>query len=561
MLRAAPLARCGALLAALGACGADRAPPADPGAVYLSPTEHLVRASMALRGIRPSLAELRAVDADPGALPALVDDYLASPELGPTIRELHDDALHLRIQLRGFTMPAYTPLEGRSFLEVAESLYSEPLRLIEHVVTTGRPYTEIVTADYTVANDVVAAIFGLEHPGGPAWVPTSYDDDRGAGGILATSSLHLRYRSTGMNDNRTRAAVLARALLCHDFATSDIELDTRVDLADRDAVAAAIRSNPSCVGCHQALDPLASYFFAFQKDVFFPSLAVYPIRQVFTKANEGNWSTATGRPPSYFGAAAEGLTGLGRAIAADPRFARCTARRFAAYLTQQRPEAIDPRWLTTLQERFVASGFDARRLLRDIVLSDQLRLASHADPALAEGIVGYQKARPAQYARMLHDLTGDRWRVESPIPPPGELWPRLGTVEMLDDDLVGYRVLMGGMDGMFVTQPVHTMTATASLVASEAALHAAAHVVAHDAASAPGERHLLVAAPVLATDEESARAQLGHLHARVFGVLHEPDVEPELALLRAALAASGDPQRAWTVTLAGMLSDLRAVYY
>jgi L-ribulose-5-phosphate 3-epimerase UlaE len=46
------------------ACSAE---PPDPAEVYLTPTEHLVRASMALRGVRPSLEELRAVDADASA--------------------------------------------------------------------------------------------------------------------------------------------------------------------------------------------------------------------------------------------------------------------------------------------------------------------------------------------------------------------------------------------------------------------------------------------------------------------------------------------------------------
>ena len=172
-------------IAALAAC--SEAPAHDPGAVYLTPTEHLVRASMALRGIRPSLEELRAVDRDADALPAIVDRYLASPAFGATIRELHNEALQLRIQQPNYTMPAAGPLWDRSYTEMAESLYAEPLRLIEDVVMSDQPYTRIVTAGYTMADDIVAAIWGLEHPGGPAWVRTAYPDERGAAGILASS--------------------------------------------------------------------------------------------------------------------------------------------------------------------------------------------------------------------------------------------------------------------------------------------------------------------------------------------------------------------------------------
>ncbi|HEX2677706.1 MAG TPA: hypothetical protein VHM19_13735, partial [Polyangiales bacterium] len=60
---------------------------------YLTPSEHLVRASMALRGIRPSLEELAAVRKDPKYVAAIVDYYLDSPEFGVTMRELHAEAL------------------------------------------------------------------------------------------------------------------------------------------------------------------------------------------------------------------------------------------------------------------------------------------------------------------------------------------------------------------------------------------------------------------------------------------------------------------------------------
>lgn len=43
------------------ATGCSAGEPPSTTATYLMPTEHLARASLALRGIRPSLAELRAV--------------------------------------------------------------------------------------------------------------------------------------------------------------------------------------------------------------------------------------------------------------------------------------------------------------------------------------------------------------------------------------------------------------------------------------------------------------------------------------------------------------------
>ena len=75
------------------ACSTGASPSTT--ATYLTPTEHLARASLALRGIRPSLAELQAVAAEPDRIAALVDRYLESAEFGATIRDLHDELLLL----------------------------------------------------------------------------------------------------------------------------------------------------------------------------------------------------------------------------------------------------------------------------------------------------------------------------------------------------------------------------------------------------------------------------------------------------------------------------------
>ncbi len=70
---------------------------------YLSPTEHLTRASMALRGLHPSLEELAAVRKDPGYVAAIVDYYLQQPELGEVMRELHAESLLVGVDPDPFT--------------------------------------------------------------------------------------------------------------------------------------------------------------------------------------------------------------------------------------------------------------------------------------------------------------------------------------------------------------------------------------------------------------------------------------------------------------------------
>jgi hypothetical protein len=550
-----------ALTVFVAACAARTDPaPSSRTLVYLTPTEHLVRASMALRGVRPSLDELRQVAAKPGSLPQIVDRYLQTPEFGATVRELHNEALLLRIQRPELTYAAVRGLTGLSFNEISSSQFEEPLRLIENVVMTDQPYSRIVTADYTMADRIVATIYGMPHSNLPGWEPTEHMDGRPAAGILVSDALHVRYRSAAMNYERGRANAISRALLCHDFLAGDVKIDSSINLADSNAVTHAVIDNPSCAACHQTLDPLASYFFAFGQGVYHPDGVTKLPTTIYDATQTAEWLFTNARPPSYFGQDTPGLDGLGKAIAADPRFARCAAIHFASYLTEVPADQLDPEWIAELQNTFEQSGLLAKQLARAVVLSDQFRVGSSSDPGEAEGVVGYQKARPAQLSRMLQALTGYAWTGYSDAPVTGQSTWTTGPIDYLDDDLNGFRVLGGGIDSFLVTQPVHTMNATSSMVSRLAAYHAAAYVVQHDTTAAPGDRTLFTAASVEASDEASVRAELGVLHARIFGEL-APNVDASYQLFAGVLAASGDPRRAWVVTLTGMLSDLKAVYY
>lgn len=558
-----------ALLLATAACATDDYQPVDPPdpdtpsptAVYLSPTQHLTRASMALRGVRPSIEDLRAVDADPAALPAIVDRYLASPAFGATIQELHNETLLLRVEQPQFTLPAIGPLAAATATTINGSLFDEPLRLIEDIVMSDQPYTKIVTADYTMANGVVAAIWGYPHTGGAAaWERTPFPDGRPAAGVLSTSAFHHRWTSTGFNFNRGRANEISRALLCHDFLASDIMVDTSVDLSDPDVVANAVIANKSCAGCHQALDPLASYLFTWRGRLAPIAVDSYP-QTYYTPGAAERWRTANKRPPMFFGATAPGMRGLGQAIADDPRFARCTALRFASYFSEVPMPAVSGAWVARLQAALVGSGFSAKALAKAIVLSDEFRISHDTDDARADRTVGTLKVRPEQLHRMLADLTGFAWSTTSAARLRGIPY---GQANLLESDFIGFRVLAGGIDSYFVTEPVHTINVTSSLVAKTAAAAAADVVVDHDAAAPLAERTLFREAAVGATDPARIQAQLAYLHARIYGELvaaDAPEVVETYALYEDAFAATGDRARAWKVTLVGMLSDFRSLFY
>lgn len=195
-------------------------------------------------------------------------------------------------------------------------------------------------------------------------------------------------------------------------------------------------------------------------------------------------------------------------------------------------------------------------------MSDEFRLSSDTDAALAENVVGMQKLRPAQLSRMIRDATGFVWTTPNTA--------RLrnlpyGEPDLMDSDVIGFKVLAGGIDGFFVTTPVHTTTTTSSLVAKSLASSAADFVVEHDATAAAADRTLFTRAAISDTDEPAIREQLAYLHARLYGELVDassPEVDETFALFTAAkTAATNNQRRAWKLTLVGMLTDVRALTY
>lgn len=534
----------------------DTGQPADD-AIPLDPAARLLRISMAVRGVRPSPEDLLAVNDDPSRLPELVDTYLEDPRFGAVMRDLHNDALlvlaDFLVYPAGFLPKG--PVADVDAYQLNRSITEAPLRLVEHVIVSDRPYSEIVTADYTLADRNVAEVWGVPYDGnGEQWVTTQWQDEREHAGILSDPWLFQRYGSTLGNANRGRANAISRALLCTDFLARDIEVDAEVNLADPDAVANAVVENPSCASCHQGLDPLASFFGDWSPS-FVPADVDYPfdsyIPNVFADAG------VQMRDPSYFGQAGQGLADLGQLIADDPRFSLCAAQRFYAYFHQVDLEAVPLEDAAQLQAVLRQNDMSAKALVRAIVLDDAFAV-SHSINEDDPDVVGVKKARPVALALMFEDLTGFRWRTDLTE---FELAP----VDLLADSFLGYTVLLGGIDSLFVTRPSHTYSATTSLALRNLAREAANFVVDADFALAdPANRRLLRSVEVGDTDEAVIREQLVALHQRIFSELVTADAEAidqSYALFEAALAHSGDGARAWKVTLTALLQDVAVAYY
>ena len=263
-------------------------------------------------------------------------------------------------------IPAYRPFQQSLQHGVARA----PLELIAHVVENDLPYTEILTADYIMANPVTAEGYGAKtefeniddatefKPSkiasyfrtddskiteydvffghriiNPGNLSTNYPHS----GILNTTVFLRRYPTTATNRNRARS----RWTYYH-FLGVDIEKSAS-RTTDPEALAATdnpTMKNSACTVCHSVLDPVAGTFQNYgdnglYRDQWggFDSLAQlykYPDDGTVSPYQEGDTWYRDMREPGFDAAvapdAANSLQWLAQRITADDRFAEAAVK-------------------------------------------------------------------------------------------------------------------------------------------------------------------------------------------------------------------------------------------
>ena len=162
-----------------------------------------------------------------------------------------------------------------------------PLELIAYVVENERPYTEVLTANYTMVNPYSSQIYnsGVEfdnasdatefkpglhrgqilNDGNTVIIRDGQPrvDSHGGfieyphAGLLNEPSILRRFPSTDTNRNRARASWAFYEFLYVDIEKSAARTTDPEDLADTDN---PTLNNPACTVCHNIMDPMAGAF-------------------------------------------------------------------------------------------------------------------------------------------------------------------------------------------------------------------------------------------------------------------------------------------------------------
>lgn len=532
-------------LALLG-CGTESPAPSEPApeapeaVVELSRLDLLTRMSLDLRGVRPSIAEIEQIEADPEALDTMVDTYLSDERFGDRVADLFSEVFLTRTETYQVSFEAFD-LDGIAYPDILRSIGDEPLQVLATIATEDLPVTDLVTADWTMADATLGRMWPVDYPANESgWKKVHYTDGRPAAGLLSSNGMWWRYQTTDSNANRGRANTVSRMFLCHDYLTRPIEFDRNVNLLDSEAVNDELKTNPSCQNCHVSLDPLAAYFFGFSYYEFTGNeiASYHPER-------ERNWQTVLGVAPAYYGEPGDDLSDLGRQIASDNRFPECVVEHVTELLLRRDASLLDAERLTAHREALLQGGMTLRPLFASVLGSPEYRAAT--DAGLPGTQVPLKMVTPNLLLSEIRDLTGFDWESTDGY-------------SLVESDAMGFLTLAGGADGKYAVKNSTAPNTTLLLVQERFAEAASDYVVANDAADRENARLFtrIDFTELPDTNRDAMVAQLQELHLRLFAnriAADGPEIEANLGLWSDLYGVDHDPSRAWAGVLSALLRD------
>ena len=512
-------------------------------------SEHLRQATLHLAGRPPTPDETATVTADPSAMRGVLLGLMTERGFGLRLNEMWLEKLPLRVwEAREPIRRLYAgqfPRRNESFgVWYARDLFAlngrmvmQPYELISYVVRSGRPFSEVLTADYMMVDADLGWLFQAEpvadRPAfdGEDWWPArammgaAADDPFPSAGVLTSFAFLNRYPAGGSNQHRTRASVAMNAFLDFDV----LDLAERPADPDGTEVDNPVVNDPSCTVCHAIIDPVAGTFRGFEAGWHHlrPLDNPTPLPDNYLPGFDGQLLPLE--------ELRDGVRWLGERVSADPRYPSAVTRTVYGSLAGRAPlreptadAGVDELalwrreqdFLDGLADRFVASGEDMREVILDVVLSEWFaaRSASWVEEGFPEvtALGGGRWSTPERLYQRVAAILGYRWDPLSPGV----------TVEEGSQDM---EILFGGVDSLSVTRRSQEASPLSANGSIRMALAMACRAVSQDFYLLPEDRRMF---PSIEMDqvvsdgdafEERARADIVGLYTTLLGETVAPD--------------------------------------
>ena len=375
--------------------------------VLLNPQNTLHTVSSLVLGRTPTTSELNTASSTTG-LENVLDQYMNTPEFYDWIRRSFNNFLLTdstlvsgtsitAVRNSGFTDSArwyddVTEEDGRSIRDLRDGATKgaarAPLELVVNVIKKNRPFSEILTADYTMMNPYSSRSYGMNISGfsfqddslTSGFSEDEYREVRLDGipqaGLLSDPMFLTQFPTTTTNANMHRSAKVQKFFLNTDIlALADRPVNSTEESEDPNPT----MTNPDCTVCHIVMEPIAGAFKNYR----------YGVRYL-----DRTWHDDMQEPglsinnllPDEDGDKA--LQWLAKEIVKDKRFARSIVHIFYTALTGREPlkmsmsassleyaQAIsfEDEVFTGLAQGFVASNMNAKKLIKEIIKSPLYR--------------------------------------------------------------------------------------------------------------------------------------------------------------------------------------------
>jgi hypothetical protein len=248
--------------------------------------------------------------------------------------------------------------------DIAAAMKKETKLFFREFLHSDRGMEELLTADFTFANDALATHYGLPPVGSEEHQMVSFVGAPRKGILTQGSLLTVTSHPTRTSPVKRGKWVLTQ-LLCSKPADPPPGVEGLEPAAMPSGTLRELleehRKNPVCASCHDVMDPLGF------------GLESYDGVGSFRTEDTGGFAIdATGELPT--GEKFDGAVEMADIIAQDPRYSSCVTKQLFTFALGRGTGPRDLEYLKYMTNEFRAGGSKLRDLIKLVVTSEPFRL-------------------------------------------------------------------------------------------------------------------------------------------------------------------------------------------
>jgi hypothetical protein len=226
------------------------------------------------------------------------------------------------------------------------------------------PADQLLTANFTFANDRLAGFYGLPAVGGSELKRVELGNAPRRG-LLSQGGLLLANSHPDASSPVKRGKYVLEQLLCQGVPPPPPTVNTTLtpDGTGQKTLRQVLEShllNPTCAACHSLMDPIGF------------GMENYDAIGAYRTLDNGLPIDATGKVPT--GETFNGELELAQLLAKDPAFSKCLTSKLYTYALGRKPvlddaNHLDPSTLSAIGAEFVKGGLKFQDLAQAVVTS------------------------------------------------------------------------------------------------------------------------------------------------------------------------------------------------